>query len=192
MWGARVRPGIVVGLLMALGSVAALASEPQAQRAQMEAEAMQRIRLFATELKTTLSQAIEQGGLSQGINVCREMAPHIAKRYSTDGWYIGRTSHKVRNPDNQPDSWEAEQIRYFQQALAAGEKASSLIAIQLDKQQFRLAKPIMTEGLCLSCHGSQLGDDVKAALQSHYPADLATGFSPGELRGILTLKKMLP
>ncbi|GGO72714.1 Tll0287-like domain-containing protein [Bowmanella pacifica] len=169
-------------------------AEPQAalNEQALQAEAKARIAQFGSTLKGTLKQAIQSGGLVKGIEVCRDEAPRIAETYSTDGWKVGRTSHKVRNPDNQPDSWELEQINRFQKAMSGGQAAASLMVTQLQNDRFRLAKPIVTEGLCLACHGSQIADDVQAVLGEHYPQDLATGFSAGELRGIFSVEKSLP
>jgi hypothetical protein len=51
----------------------------------------------------------------------------------------------------------------------------------------RVLKPIAIEPLCLSCHGdpASMKDDVKAALKQRYPADKATGYQIGDLRGAL-------
>jgi hypothetical protein len=47
----------------------------------------------------------------------------------------------------------------------------------------RWMKPIMTAPLCLTCHGDALDPELAAVIAERYPADRATGFTPGELRG---------
>ncbi|MBT1065476.1 DUF3365 domain-containing protein [Bowmanella sp. Y26] len=187
------RLAVVAMAGMSLMTFQTTAKEAQAfDEAALQAEAKARIGQFAKQLKGTLQQAIQSGGFVKGIEVCRDEAPRIASAYSTDGWMLGRTSHKVRNPANQPDDWEQAQIKMFQQALSEGQAATSLMASELLNGQFRFAKPIVTEGLCLACHGSQLSDEVQVALDSLYPLDMATGFSAGELRGIFSVEKKLP
>ncbi len=52
---------------------------------------------------------------------------------------------------------------------------------------FRYVEARPTMELCLACHGSELGEPVKAVLAKHYPDDRATGFRVGDLRGAFTL-----
>jgi len=158
---------------------------------QLDAVAKQKIGAFSTELKATLKQAISSGGPSQGIIACREQAPLIAAKHSVDGWQIARRSDKNRNVANKPDVWEQQQLAKFAAALKAGTDPTTLSSSETSATEYRFAKPIMMDTMCLACHGSYLGDDVKSALKQHYPQDLATGFTPGELRGIFSVKKTL-
>ena len=45
-------------------------------------------------------------------------------------------------------------------------------------------EPIITAPMCLACHGSELSVEVKDALAAQYPADQASGYAAGDLRGI--------
>lgn len=158
---------------------------------QLEQVAKQKISAFSTELKATLKQAISNGGPVKGIVACREEAPLIAAKHSVDGWQIARRSDKNRNTANKPDSWEQQQIAKFAAALSSGADPATLSSSEKSATEYRFAKPIVMDTMCLACHGSYLGEDVKSALKQHYPQDLATGFSPGELRGIFSVKKQL-
>jgi hypothetical protein len=44
------------------------------------------------------------------------------------------------------------------------------------------------KGICMQCHGDRIKPSVKARLQALYPADEATGFEKGELRGMFWVK----
>lgn len=158
---------------------------------QLEKVAEEKIGAFSSELKTTLKQAISNGGVGQGIMVCREQAPLIAAKHSADGWQIGRRSDKNRNSENKPDRWEQQQLAKFAEEISAGTAPAGLSSSEKNVTEYRFAKPILMDTLCLACHGSYLADDVKSALKQHYPQDLATGFTPGELRGIFSVKKQL-
>ena len=54
-------------------------------------------------LKSRLQQAIQSGGLEAGVNECQIAAAPIALALSQNGWEVGRTALKVRNPNNAAD-----------------------------------------------------------------------------------------
>jgi hypothetical protein len=151
---------------------------------------------FQANLKGALMQAMSSGGPVEAINVCRTDAPQIASELSNEGWVIGRTALKVRNPANAPDAWEQEQMQAMNAKLAAGESPDQLTVAEIhdtpDGRTFYFMQPIMTGKLCLACHGSQLAPPVEQALATHYPQDQAVGFSEGDMRGAYTFTKSLP
>ena len=177
--------------IFALAGYLALHHPAQAAT-ELDTLAKQKIGAFSAELKATLKQAISNGGPGKGIVACREEAPLIAAKHSVDGWQIARRSDKNRNTANKPDSWEQQQIAKFAAALSSGADPATLSSSEKSATEYRFAKPIVMDTMCLACHGSYLGEDVKRALKQHYPQDLATGFSQGELRGIFSVKKQLP
>ncbi len=83
----------------------------------------------------------------------------------------------------------------FVNRIAAGEPAASLKRAEIvehnGERVFRYIQAIPTGELCLNCHGSDIKPNVRAKIQELYPADQATGFKPGELRGVFTLSKTL-
>jgi hypothetical protein len=46
---------------------------------------------------------------------------------------------------------------------------------------------------CLACHGApeRMTDETHRALETHYPADRATGYRAGELRGAFSLRRIV-
>jgi hypothetical protein len=54
-------------------------------------------------------------------------------------------------------------------------------------------KALPTQKLCLNCHGAeaQIAPEAKEKLKVLYPNDLATGYSEGQIRGALTVKRPL-
>ena len=162
---------------------------------ELQLQAQERITGFSGELKTALKAAIGSGGLANGVQVCKDQAPLIAEKWSTDGWQIGRTSLKVRNSNNSADDWEQQILQDFADKLAGGSNPAQLKHAEIissdNTEVFRYMQPIMLDTLCVACHGSQLAEPVKQQIQQHYPNDLATGYQPGELRGAFTLQKQL-
>ena len=59
---------------------------------------------FKKELKSALLAGLEQGPV-EAISVCREQAPEIADSLMQDGIRLGRSSHRLRNPDNTAPDW---------------------------------------------------------------------------------------
>lgn len=112
------------------------------------------------------------------------------------GLTVRRTALKVRNPDNAPDDFERRVLEDFAVRIAAGTPPGSLehseIVTSDGGRRLRFMKPIvMAEKPCAVCHGDALADDVKAKITSLYPADQATGFKPGDLRGAFSVVQPL-
>lgn len=73
-------------------------------------------------------------------------------------------------------------------ALAQGKQPKPLMQ-QLEDQMVGYY-PIVTNAMCLQCHGSNPGDisaDTAAALDALYPLDQARGYGLDELRGIFVV-----
>lgn len=181
--------GLAVCATFGIGSLAL--AEGDAVRRTDESRAT--IKAFAGELQAALKGAMQSGGPVEAIATCNEKAPAIAAAHgSSTGWEVGRTSLKYRNPDNEPDQWEATVLQSFEQRKAAGEDIAKIDFgefAELDgKKVFRYMKAIPTGEVCLNCHG---GDNVKpevvAKLAEIYPDDKARGFSVGDIRGAFTI-----
>jgi hypothetical protein len=152
------------------------------------------VKSFAGALKSELQAAIEAGGPTHAISVCNVRAPEIAAELSTPGEKtIGRTSHKIRNSANAPDTWEMKVLDEFRQRAMAGEslKAMEKAARFQDGSgtTFRYMKAIPVGQVCLTCHGADIDPELKAEIDRTYPDDKATDFELGELRGAFTITK---
>ena len=154
------------------------------------------VKKFAGTLKGELQAAIGKGGPSHAVPVCNVRAPEIADELSqAPQWSVGRTSHKLRNPDNAPDHWESTVLFDFLRRAAAGESLKTMEKVERvesnGRQTWRYMKAIPVGEVCLTCHGSNIDPALKAEIDAHYPLDNATGFSVGELRGAFTITKTL-
>ena len=161
--------------MTALGCLLLLQSQ---QARSNEAEALQAIKAFGTELKTTLTQALEKSP-THAIEVCRKQAPAIAQSHSSKDLSLGRVSSRTRNPKNKPKEWMTKSIADFE----AGKIKSDYHVVAINGDRKGLLKPIKTEAVCLVCHGKVLAPEIAATLHRNYPNDQATGYDLGEIRG---------
>jgi len=165
-----------------------------ADEAQQLASSRQAIGELGKNLKTTMQQAMQQGGPLQAIKTCQLKAEDIATTLgSKQGWTVGRVSLRYRNPANKPDAWEKNVLLDFEKRLQAGESPTkmefSAIVDNNGQQTFRYMKAIPTAAFCLKCHGSNITPPIKAELKKLYPDDHATGFKAGDIRGAFTVSQ---
>jgi hypothetical protein len=181
--------------LLTLLSIAAcstgLAAEPPAESLQLQAEEL--AQQFVGLLKPQLKQAMAEGGPSQAVAVCADVAPSIAESLSvTSGWTVKRVSLNARNASRAvPDSWEHAVLQEFDRRQQAGEEAASLRFGEVTGGQYRYLQAQGVEPLCLTCHGKELADTTVLTLREYYPDDMATGYSLGQVRGAISLYKNL-
>lgn len=143
-------------------------------------------RSLGQQLVTELTAALEQGGAANAIDVCRLRAPAIAESLSLEsGATVGRVSRRNRNPGNEPVDWQVSVLEQFEDEIAAGTPQPEYFAEEEGEARYMLA--IRAQPMCLLCHGSNLGEDVRAALEQHYPDDTATGYDVGDLRGAFSV-----
>jgi hypothetical protein len=149
------------------------------------------------KLLQVLTDAIAKSGAADAVTVCQDAAPKMAKAATEQsGWQIRRVSLRNRNPKAVPDAWERETLEDFDRRAAAGESPASLERATVHtvdgKPLQRYMRALPTQGLCLSCHGpaEQLAPGVAERLKSLYPNDQAVGYSLGQIRGAMTLKRV--
>ncbi|RFF30823.1 Tll0287-like domain-containing protein [Wenzhouxiangella sediminis] len=180
---------LALALVTALGASTASAEEPApawVDQARAGAGAL------GSQLQQALKSAIAEGGPVAGIEVCRIRAPEIASDVSGSRIDVGRTSLKVRNPDNAPDALETRILEDFERRLAGGENPGDIEAFVIrndgERRYGHWMKAIPTQGLCTVCHGTDIPPEVAEAIDAAYPRDQARGFSVGELRGAFSVE----
>lgn len=150
------------------------------------------VKEFGGALKGELTAAMQAGGPVAAIDACHDKAPGIAETLATrQGWNVGRTSLKVRNPANAPQDWERDVLERFEAARATGAPVDTLeYSETVDVGQgaeFRYMKAIPTAEVCVVCHGATLAPEVAAKIEALYPDDRAVGFGVGDIRGAFTI-----
>ncbi|HET9031781.1 MAG TPA: DUF3365 domain-containing protein [Dokdonella sp.] len=132
---------------------------------------------LATRLMKRLGDSIAVGGPAAGIEVCSNEAAGIAATVAeANNVRIGRTSHKLRNPDNGGPAWIAQVVSDRSTTTRYFSRPDGALAV---------ATPIPLGQMCSQCHGpvADIVPEIKKALVSRYPQDMATGFEVGEIRG---------
>lgn len=176
--------------------LAACAAEPAPPAAQLDEAAVIAASLpiaqgFQAELQAQLKAAIADGGPKGGVSVCQQAAPAIAQAQSeASGAAVSRIAARHRNPaggvpEELAEAYAALEAaplkdgkpsrQIVQTGTGAGAKVHVLSAIPMQEQP------------CSVCHGTNIDAGLKAHIDQLYPGDLATGFSPGELRGALLI-----
>lgn len=129
------------------------------------------------KLSGRLMSVIDSDGPAKAIDVCKSEAPAFGEQIEAEfGVEIGRTSFKLRNTTNGGPDWTASFV---------AAKVDEPTFVGLPDATLGALLPIHLKQKCTACHGDRddLADDVREALDLHYPTDKATGFKEGDLRG---------
>ena len=182
--------GVALVLLFSLNAFAADAPGPDEARKVASA--------VPPKLLQVLTDEIARGGPESAIAACREKAPQMARAASEQtGWAIRRVSLRNRNPKAVPDDWERAALEDFDRRAAAGESPATLEKWEVvgngAKQEARYMKALPVQQICMACHGpaETLKPEVTQQLKSLYPDDKGVGYTLGQIRGAMTIRKAL-
>ncbi len=141
-----------------------------------------------------LQKALANGGIENALHYCNERAYPITDSLSAAHRVtIKRVSNKNRNPRNKADKMEEYLIKGFGIDLSEGNELSPKMVLKDDSVIFY--KPIITQALCLNCHGTP-GKEITfsndSLIQALYPKDKAVDYRENQLRGLwrIGFKKM--
>ncbi|MGK7346710.1 MAG: Tll0287-like domain-containing protein [Candidatus Nitrospinota bacterium M3_3B_026] len=168
-------------------------AEADATRREAAKNSKKMIKELGMELKSNLKSAIKNSGFGAAIGVCRSIAPQAAMDIGEKhGATIRRVSLKLRNKGNAPDKVEMKMLERMEADHAAGMLRSFYTAMETvpgEGKRLRLMKPIMTQRLCLNCHGHEadLNPEAEAAIRTNYPDDDATGYDVNQVRGAFSV-----
>lgn len=137
------------------------------------------LRPFKHDLQAALLEGLSQGP-DEAIGVCRQKAPEIVKSLEKDGVRMGRTSHRLRNPDNAAPRWVEPILADY--VKDPGRAAPRKVALPAGRYGY--TEPIFVKSVCLTCHGESIAPEIQQRLDQHYPGDRAVGFREGDLRGV--------
>lgn len=153
---------------------------------------------FMKSLKGVLINQIQTNGVVEAVSVCSDTAQVLTNNYGIKkGVFIRRVSFNNRNENNYPDDFEKKILNKFELLRQNNELNDKTEHFEIVKEgEFkysRYLKPILIQAECLNCHGSEneILPEVKELIALKYPGDKAIGYSIGELRGAVSVKKVV-
>lgn len=137
-------------------------------------------------LGKNLLGAIQSSGPEGAVTFCNERALPLTDSMSAEqNVSIRRVSDRPRNPGNKAEGHAAEYILNTKLLLASDAEVKPAIR-EIDNKMVGYY-PIMTNAMCLQCHGNPASDinaNTLATIDKAYPNDEAKGYGEDELRGI--------
>lgn len=137
-------------------------------------------------LSGELQKAMQQGGIDSALHYCNLNAYPLTDSLSVvHKAAIKRMSNKARNPKNKADELATFMIKGFGNDLNEGNTLTPKLVLKDDSVLF--FKPIITQPLCLACHGTpgkEVAFSTDATIQKLYPTDKAVGYSTNQVRGV--------
>jgi hypothetical protein len=134
---------------------------------------------FKKDMKQALMTGMQKSQV-HAISACKDQAPEITNALAFEGVQIGRTSHRLRNPDNTAPEWADIALKTYLNDET--DRAPRVVSLAKNREGY--VEPITIKPLCLVCHGDNLAPDVATQIQAMYPEDEATGFKLDDLRGV--------
>ena len=145
-------------------------------------------------LSAQLQHAMKEGGPAHAVEFCSLNALSIVDSLSAAHHArIRRTSDRVRSPIDAPDGEEARMMQAMLAEWEAGKTATAVSSrVVAHGDSIAYYRPIfISSPTCLKCHGIK-GETADAsaldAIAARYPADEATGYQLGELRGMWSVR----
>lgn len=144
----------------------------------------------ATQAQSVLAKnlvtAIQKAGTEYAIEFCNTTAIHLtdSMAHSLNAG-IRRVTDKPRNAGNQANENERAYIQVLKDKLNKGDSLVAKMTAMNGKMVGYY--PIVTNAMCLQCHGNK-DTDIRSAtyekIKKLYPADKATGYRENEVRGL--------
>ncbi len=145
---------------------------------------------YAMKTKSVLGKnllgAIKENGTVAALSFCNAKAYRLTDSIANQlNISIKRVSDQTRNPLNAANQEELAYIIAAKKTIEEGGKVSPQMQ-EIEGKNIGYY-PIMTNKMCLQCHG-QINSEIKAKtlskIKKFYPNDEATGYQAKQLRGI--------
>jgi len=153
---------------------------------------------FMKDLKGILTNQMQTNGVLQAVSVCSDTAQVLTNNFGVQkGVYIRRVSFKNRNENNFPDDFEKKVLNKFELLHQNNELNGETEHIEMVREgefkYLRYLKPILVQAECLNCHGGEndILPEVKQLITQEYSNDKAVGYMIGDLRGAVSVKKVV-
>jgi len=183
--------GVAVVAAVIAGAGGCTSSDPAATSMASARAAIATLRL---KLRQRLQKAMGEGP-AKALEVCAGEAQAIRAEVSHDtGVALGRASSRLRTPADAPPEWVGAWLAQQGERKVEGVVGFARIDETPAGRVARVLEPIGIDKGCLTCHGpaEALPPAVREALGARYPADAATGYAEGDLRGAFWAELPLP
>lgn len=145
---------------------------------------------YAISTKAALGKnligTIQKDGTIAAVEFCNVAAYPITDSMAVkNNANIKRVSDKPRNLNNQANTKELAHISKFKEDISAKIEPKPIIKETNNTVQFYY--PIVTNTMCLQCHGKQVNPEVYKTIKALYPKDKAIGYMENEVRGIWSI-----
>ncbi len=144
-------------------------------------------------LMSALLARLEASGPDSALAFCADSAQGLTARYQLAGVDVHRTSLRVRNPSNAPDSAEVRVLEYLAGLKMTGALPKEFMEVRRSEggtRELRYYRPVTVAAGCLNCHGALEGlkPSIRTVLAERYPEDQAVGYAEGDLRGVVAVR----
>ena len=152
-------------------------------------EGIKYIKMLGGALKTQLQMHMkaDETGIS-AMGFCSAKAEDITKevnmklpKYAS----VRRTALKIRNENNTPDALDIQVMEAYEASISNNTFLPTDIKVIKEGDTIRVYKPLVTQKVCLKCHGSNISKEIQSEIITNYPNDMAVAFKEGSLRGVI-------
>lgn len=161
------------------------------KRAEYMAKGAEITKASFKALSSALRNSVAKHGIDSSIKMCNLKAlPLTDSLQSALGVQIKRTALKLRNSKNAPTKEEKAILKLYKRAQEAGDSLRP-VALQVDSNWVSFYSPILTQPMCLNCHGKagvSMKESTYKSIVDLYPNDRAVDFKLEELRGMWSIK----
>ena len=152
-------------------------------------------KLLLKTLGSNMKKKMKAGGAMSALDFCSKEAYNLTEKVNKElkkGVSIKRISLKYRNPANKPEADEMKVLKALTQLKSADVILPKQIVQKVNATTYKYYKPLLiNKKVCLKCHGDIQNKKLADAIAKKYPADKATHYKMGDLRGavVVTVKK---
>ena len=152
-------------------------------------EGMTYIKMLGGTLKSSLQTHIkaDKTGLS-AMGFCTAKAADITKEVNNklpEYASVRRTALKTRNTNNMPDALDIKVMQEYESSIAQNTFVPTDIKVVEKDNTIRIYKPLVTQSVCLMCHGKNISKEIQEIITTNYPQDKAVDFKINSLRGVM-------
>ncbi len=166
-----------------------LVANLQANDNEIKKEGIGYIKMLGSELKSNLvskMKADPTGEMALGfcIGAAQSITEDVNKKLPAYA-SVRRAALKYRAQNSKPDEVDKKIMNFYLEKIANKTFSPKDITMVKNDNIYRVYKPLLTQKVCLKCHGSDIKKELKIAINKAYPKDLATNFKEGDFRGVI-------